>query len=1041
MIFQHELIRCLHAHRDKVAIDMDGEQTTYSQLLKKADKITFFLLEKECASESAIGILSGDVPLIISAMIGIANARCQFVPLDPSMPARRQEHMFGELQLKYIITSRAVVQQNVNSLHGADVYFIEDILAGISEEQSGTLIYPEYEEEDSLYVYFTSGTTGMPKGIIGKNASLVQFLKWEIEEFDIHEGFRFSQFISPYFDAFLRDVFVPLFTGGIICIPENKSDILSPELITPWLNRNGINFIHCVPSLFRLINNKNIIVDDYPLLKYVLLSGEKIIPGELVNWYSIFSSRIQLVNLYGATETTMIRSFYRINPQDTAKTRIPIGKPIAGTSLLILSAELKPCNTLVAGDLYISSQYVSKGYLNNADLTNARFLKIPSREHGEITAFKTGDKARKLTDGNIDLIGREDRQVKLRGVRVELDAIEYVLCESDFVKNAVVIKEECSEEYLVAYVIISSNELPAEKVYEELRNYLAHELPDYMIPADIIIVESFPLLSNGKIDYKTLQNSKPDKAIEPPANSIEEKLLHIWHDILGKEKISVTHEFQRIGGNSLTIMRLIARIYNEFSVKITLSGLFKNLTIQKQAAYIQLAGKDKLMSIQKTPVKEFYHTSLAQERMYYDYFIQKDNKAYNLPMAIKINGKSISEKIKKNIRLLVQRHESLRTGFKMVKGKLVQFILDDVDFFVNEINAEGKDAHVIINDFVQPFNLEKPPLLRCVIIQLTEEMILLVIDIHHIICDGISQMNLEKDFMALFNEETLNPVTYHYKDYTEWEFAYRATADYKALSGFWMDVFKDGIPKLKFPSNHNASDANAGNETFFLIEKSAINEIMSGVADPNITMFSVLLSIYFIYLSEITGQLDLVVGIAASGRMHAEFEDTIGMFVKTLPIRYKVDTEAAYKYFLQGLHQYLIEAGSRQLYDLADMLSDLNVGRSEPVKNIFDTMFTFQNYENNDSMSYNNNFINHQVFSGEAKYPFSMIAVEDKEYLSFRIEYSNAYFSDSDVQLLVGVFKNLVAKIAGDPNLCISSFIEEPQSQPQLADSDISFNF
>lgn len=600
MIFQEALIQSLNQNRKRNAIEMGSTFITYGELQEKSDRITQFLLSKKLRPETFIGIMLTNRVDLICAIIGIANARCVFVPIDAGLPKARLQALQQILQLEHVITSD---QENEENIFQANLYSFEEILR--TDSGSIPVTYPSFDAQDSLYIYFTSGSTGIPKSILGKNCSLSQFLKWEIREFQIDATFRVSQFISPFFDAFLRDLFVPLLSGATLCIPPQEEGFFTPENLVNWIDSENITLIHCVPSLFRVFNDTDKLTKDhFQKLQYILLSGEKIIPAELVDWYKIFNESIQLVNLYGTTETTMIKAFYRIRPEDATKVRIPIGGPIDDTELLVTGKDFKACSPLVTGDLYIVSDFFTKGYLNNHELNQEKFVTIVQNGHSPLVAFKTGDKARKLIDGTIELLGREDRQVKLNGIRIELDEIENVLMQSGLVQTALVLIWERTNQdpnneqkestgisaIMVAFVVEKEGLAGTKTLVQDLQEYLEERLPNYMVPARIEQKKSFPMLQNGKVDISDLlkQLAESKTTIELPANELEEKLLDIWIKILGQQTITTEDSFHQLGGNSLKIMRLVAAIYDEFKVRISLNNIFNNLTIKKQANLIKV---------------------------------------------------------------------------------------------------------------------------------------------------------------------------------------------------------------------------------------------------------------------------------------------------------------------------------------------------------------------------------------------------------------------------------------------------------------------
>ncbi|MEL7148984.1 MAG: non-ribosomal peptide synthetase, partial [Bacteroidota bacterium] len=385
------------------------------------------------------------------------------------------------------------------------------------------------------------------------------------------------------FDAFLRDIFAPLLAGGTICVPPREDDFFTFDKMRSWINEQEITLIHCVPSVFKVLNSNGLSQDDLGRLKYVLMSGEKIAPASLKPWYQLFEDRIQLVNFYGTTEVTMIQSMYKIQPKDVNRVRMPIGNPIPDTELLILDEEMKSCRPLITGDLYIVTRYGSKGYLNNDQLNDEKFI---TRESGDI-AFKTGDKARTSADGNIEILGRDDRQIKLNGIRVELDEIESVISEVEEITEVVVTEDKDQPGTLIAFVIKNKTEQIDDKWKSVLTDHLANHLPAYMIPADFVSLDSFPRLFNGKLNYKKLMESRVSTELVQPANDMETRVLDIWKEVLNKQDISVTATIQSVGGNSLSIMRLIAKIYSEYNIRLALSEIFSHSTIRKQAGLLE----------------------------------------------------------------------------------------------------------------------------------------------------------------------------------------------------------------------------------------------------------------------------------------------------------------------------------------------------------------------------------------------------------------------------------------------------------------------
>lgn len=1052
MIFQHKLIESFSRGKERIAIEYKDRKISYAQLIEQADSITRRLLDDQIPYGTKIGIILDDKADLIKAVIGVANARCVFVPIDRSWPLNRLEAIRESLNLDHIITSAHGPEAGISVLN---VYHLEDLTKKAVPADAIPLIYPDFEEGDSLYIYLTSGSTGIPKAIIGKNSSLTQFLNWETEEFKVDSSFKVSQLISPYFDAFLRDVFLPLFNGGVLCIPPDDEDFFTAEKIVSWLERSAVSLIHCVPSVFRLIkDHKGLTEGSFKQLKYILMSGEKIVPEEFKNWYHIFRDRIQLCNLYGTTETTLIRAFYRIKSADVSKNRIPIGRPIADTELLVTNKDFKPCGVLISGELYIISDFLTKGYFNAPQLTGEKFILIDSGPFKGRKAFRTGDRARMLADGNYELLGREDRQVKLRGIRIELDEIENVLTQSAMVKNAVVMKwtrpddltvgntEPRSQDSIIAFVIRPDavEQDPSPEI--NIRNYLNANLPAYMMPADILVMTAFPLLGNGKIDHKKLAEAyelSHESVIVAPVNDIENDLLIIWKEILGAKEISTVDSFHKIGGNSLSIMKLIAKIYARFKVRFPLSDLFKMLTIKSQAAYIKNAIRNEVFEIKKAPEKEAYYLSAAQERLYFLYELNKQSTAYNLPVAFEITGKTDTDKIEQTFIALIARHEILRSQFITGDDAVYQKINPEFDFKLEKITSQ--DIKAAIDSLIRPFDLNNGPLFRAALLTAGDRNFI-VFDIHHIVCDGLSQINIFSDFLDLYAGHTLKPLSLNYIDYSEWEKSFNSSAEYDLQKSYWMDMFSGIVPVLELPVTESPEETaeESGAQINFEMESSLVSGLFMKNGAAGISSFSALYSVFFLFMNQLTGQDDLVIGTMSSGRLQQGLEPLAGMFARTLPVRYQVDARKSFHELLKEVSELLVQAQAHQMYDLADILIDVSKNKAVPETKLFDVMFVYQNFDKSKLELENTGFSYYEFENKATKYPLSLIVSESAGVFNFRLEYAVRYFSKSDIERLAAQFRTLVITLAERPDTELIDLISNTEQSSEFIEDDISFN-
>ena len=1041
MLTQENLRETLKNFENQVAIEENGQSVTYAELLRQANQVSSYLLNRDYCPQSRIGICAREITDWVVCILGVIQARCVFVPLDASLPERRVAHIVQEANLVTILTSE--VNLPLSEADAVSTVTLADLLEQIADEP---VECPDYQEEDDLYIYFTSGSTGIPKGIIGKNSSLWHFIRWETNAFDIPSGYRFSQLISPYFDAFLRDIFVPLLSGGTICVPPREDDFFTPGNLCRWINAQRINLIHCVPSVFRVFNDEGLSAEDFADLQYVLLSGEKIVPVELNRWYETHGDRIQLVNLYGATETTMIRSCYRIQPEDVSKAKISIGQPIADTELVVLDKQNKPCRPLIAGDLYVVSRYLSKGYLNQPGLTAEKFVTLNLETPDARPAFKTGDQARLLPDGSVDLLGREDRLVKVRGIRIELDEIENVLVHSEWVKQAVVSYDEKAEK-LVSFVIVEPGDHPAN-VSEPIEAYLRDHLPTYMIPSGIIIVDAFPLLSNGKVDYKTLIRNHQTKPIVSPANEIEKRVLNIWKEILKTDQISTDKRFHLAGGNSLSIMRLIPQIFTEFGVRVTLVELFTNLTIQKQAGLISNrlqidrkttpseAQADESTSIpsriEEAPPRAYYPLSSAQQRLYFLSEFENASTAYNIPQVVKMEGKLNIPALELALENLIARHESLRTAIEIIEEEAVQKIYNEVSFSIAHYEAADEAAaRRIIGEFVRPFNLSRAPLLRVGLIKLADQVHLLVVDMHHIITDGVSHGVLIRDFMDLYHGKGLLPLRLQYKDYAVWQQNTGQKKPWARQRAFWKNEFKEEVSALELPTDfpRPAIKSYRGSSKQFSLSKSE-SQAIKALADQNgATLFMTLLSFYYLFLYKMSGQSDIVIGTTVAGRYDQDLEDIIGMFVHTLPLRNYPRGRLSFRELLAQVKSKTLECFTHQTYPYEELVREVHALRQTGRNPLFDVVFNLANYEQKELTLPGLDITAYDSEQTISKFDLTLTASEYEDQLHFDFEYCTNLFTSETIDRFITSFQSMVREVVADQDQKLSQINIVPEEE------------
>ncbi|MCU0288400.1 MAG: amino acid adenylation domain-containing protein, partial [Acidobacteria bacterium] len=730
-IFQTHLQQSLLKFPGNIAVEYGRSLVSYAELDRGSSVVCRWILNRGIPGNTFIGMLINHRLQLIVTLLGIIKAGSVIVPLYPGYPTERLEKMIKVTGLRYIF----IDEDNVCRFkQDPGIEFIDpsrfDFDPQGEKESGDNKSAVRYNPGDPLYIHFTSGSTGEPKAILGKNRGLLHFISWEIKTLGIDPGFHAAQFTIPGFDPFLRDVFAPLLAGGVVCIPAHEDIVRHAAQLVDYVEQRRISLIHCVTGLFRLMLSGTPPPNYFRNLKYILLAGEKTNPSDLIEWYELFGEHVQLVNCYGPTETTMSKVYYFITPRDINRERIPVGKPLVGSRVIILDENRNLCAPLTPGEICIRTPFGSCGYANGPELNREKFIPNPFSDAPGDIIYRSGDLGRVLADGNIDILGRSDRQVKIRGYRVEPGDIEHHLIKHPEIKDALVLMlvDESKDNYLCAYIIPRR---PFTNL--ELREYLAQKLPDYMIPSYFVQMERFPLNARGKIDRSGFPGPviEADADFVPPANEMEKKLLKIWSEVLHKEEnaISVQANFFALGGHSIKAAALVARIHKEFNVKTPMSKFFEFSSVRAQAQYIKNAVPDKYNAIAPVEKKDYYPMAPAQKRMYILQEVNPGGVNYNMPLFTMLEGLLDKARLENAFKGLIHRHESLRTSFHLVDNRLVQRVQDNVNFVIEY--HEGTPKAEIIGNFVRPFDLSQAPFLRVGLIKTGAEEHMLLVDMHH----------------------------------------------------------------------------------------------------------------------------------------------------------------------------------------------------------------------------------------------------------------------------------------------------------------------
>ena len=988
---------------DNIAVVFEDKKMTYKELNEKSNSLARVLREKGVKADSIVGIMVERSIEMIIGIMGILKAGGAYLPIDPSYPKERVEYMLKDSETRILLSQEFLVENiefegMVIDLYNEDLY------------KNYTSNLGKINTSKSLaYVIYTSGSTGNPKGVMIENTNLINFINCFIKQFDkkFDLNDRVLSLTNYAFDVSICEFFVALLNGAKLVI-NNKHKTFEYKEISELIISNKITFTYIPPSLLpsvyeELKNCKKQI----ELRK--LLVGVEAIKGEVLNEYYNLNEDIEIINGYGPTESTICATFYKINQNEEKNKAVPIGKVVENTQIYILDNYLKPVPIGVKGEIFVSGVAIARGYLNKEELTKEKFVYNPFDQGTKM--YKTGDLARWLPDGNIEFLGRMDNQVKVRGFRIELGEIENRILQHEKIKEAaVLVKENKNSEKSICAYIVSENSLEELK----LKNYLKEILPEYMIPSYFVQLEKMPLTPNGKFDRKALQEPNMELILsdyEAPRNEVEEILSKIWSEVLGVEKIGINDNFFELGGHSLKATMLMSKIQKELNKEVPLKEIFKTPTIKEIFKYIEKAEKNLYSKIEEVEEKEYYEASSAQKRMYILQQFDKESIAYNMPAIFEIEGKIDKSKIEETFRKLTQRHDALRTYFETLDGEIVQKLQENYELKLEQRNGNIED---ILKAFVRPFELEKAPLFRIELLE-DKEKVHLLVDMHHIISDGVSMSIIINEFAQLYNGKKLEDLKLQYKDFAVWQNNFLKSEEMKKQEEYWVNKFSDEIPVLNMPTDYNrpAVQSFEGDSVGFEVNEEITSKLRKLAKKTGTTMYMVLLSVFNILLSKYSGQEDIVIGTPIAGRPHADLQNIMGMFVNTLALRNKPEGEKKYIDFLKEVKENSLKAYENQSYQFEELIEKLDVRRDTSRNPLFDVMFNIVDTITREDVKLEDIILKpYNTGNIISKFDMTLNAIETEDKLYFSIEYCTKLFKKETIERIskhcIKVIDNIV---------------------------------
>ncbi|MCL9807005.1 amino acid adenylation domain-containing protein [Flavobacterium amniphilum] len=993
---------------NNIAVAFEKTELTYSELNAKTNQLGVYLREKyNIVPDDFVGIRLERSEKMIIALLGILKSGAAYVPIDSSYPQERIDFIEKDSNCKIVI----------------DQAFLEEFNS-IQKNYAISNPVKISQPNHLAYVIYTSGTTGNPKGVMVEHVNVANLINSQTKQFKVTEDENILQFSNTSFDASVEQIFLALFNGASLHIP-NKNTIIDAEKLTAFIEENKITHCHAVPSVLEKIEPGK-----SPFLKRMIAGGDICSP-ELANKWSKYCD---FYNEYGPTETTVTSIEFLYNENKP----FSIGRPIDNTQVYLLDNHLQPVSVGVVGKMYVAGAGVTRGYLNRPELTTEKFVNNPFVSGTKM--YDTGDLGRWLPDGNIEFLGRNDHQVKIRGFRIELGEIEASLLQfSEAIKQVVVeAKVVNGEKVLVAYYIVAS-----EIDKSEIRSYLQSKLPEYMVPAFYVALEKMPVTPNGKVDRKVLPGISGEDIIRKeyvaPRNEDEQKIVAIWQEVLGIDKVGITDNFFELGGHSLIVGQIINRLNKQLGKKVTFKDFFANATIESLS---KVLNQGEYVAIPKAPVMDNYPLTGSQHRLWVLSQFESGSLAYNMPSAIKLMGSLDKAKFNETLNLLIQRHEILRTSFKNDNdGQVRQYItpIDQINFNVAEIDFTGhNNQNLAISDYLEvqnniAFNLEQAPLIRASLIKLKEDEYVFFLSMHHIIGDGWSMELIVSEVVKIYNAIIENqPVdlpelNIQYKDYSVWINEKGQQEELQKSKEYWVNQFAGELPTIELPSFKKRPLVQTFNGDYKLHRFSTgfSEKLKAFSKEHDATLFMVLMAGIKTLLHRYSNQDDIIIGTPIAGREHPDLENQIGLYLNTLAIRTQFEEGEGFLEILKKEKETLLNGYQHQNYPFDELVGNLNLKRDLSRSTLFDVVVVLQNQAQLNNLSDNTNLkgLQAELFdfdSNTSKFDLTFTFFETQQ-LELNITYNTDIYDSLFIDSIFSHIENVFDQVISNPKQSVDA--------------------
>jgi amino acid adenylation domain-containing protein/non-ribosomal peptide synthase protein (TIGR01720 family)/FkbM family methyltransferase len=1020
----HEIFAA-QAARDPAAVALvQGERRlTYGELDRWSDAVARRLRVLGVAPEVLVGLCAERSFERVAGMLGIFKAGGAVLPLDPAYPAERLAFMLDDSGARAVVTR----PQLLGSLPTGDRACL--VLDGVEaadeapgRPDSGAL------PQNLACLIFTSGSSGTPKASALIHAGLCNFAETVVEILGQGPGDVVLQFAAPSFDAAIGETFLALCSGAALCLGIGETPLPGPEL-TGMMRAAGVTVAVLPPPVLAALPESEL-----PDLRIVVSVGEACTPELRDLW----SAGRRFFNAYGPSEATISVTFQRLAPGG----RVDFGRAMANLALYLLDSQGTLVPVGVAGELCVGGAGLARGYWGRPALTAEKFVPHPFGAGERL--YRTGDLARALPDGTMEFVGRVDHQVKVRGFRVELGEVEAALARHEGVRSAVAVvrRDGSGSAYLAAYLTSGEGHAPAAG---DLRAFLSRSLPEHMVPSRFVLMESLPLLANGKVDRKALPAPETarhdDEDYAPPRNPVEEILASIWAEALRRDRVSVHDDVFALGAHSLLITQVASRIRQTLQVDLPLRSLFLAPTVAGLALLVEqaLTAGHQIAAppILPAPRGGALPLSFGQERMWFLYQLEPASPVYNLPSRFRQTGPLDISVLAATFSAIARRHEALRTRFAVEGGEVVQRIdppgpvpLPVVDLGgLPGVVRDAEARRIAVAEARRPFDLDRELPFRVAVIRIAAEDHAVLATLHHVVSDGWSAGILIREMVALYGQlssglpPVLPPLPVQYADYAVWQRRWMGGERLAAEVDHWRRALSGLPPLLALPTDRPrpAAQTYRGGLLPFSLPAGLTADLAAECRRRGITPFMLLLAAFQALLARYSREEELPVGTPIAGRDHLEIEGLIGFFVNTLVLRGDLRGDPSFADLLERTREVTLAAYAHQAVPFEMLVGELQPQRSLSHSPLFQVMLAFQESFTTPEAPRALAGLTSVPFetgagTGIAKVDLTLFVTLSGRSLRCALEYSSDLFDTSTAGRVTEHFATLLGALVADPD-------------------------